>query len=169
MMNVSYHAPYALRRANSTDAGWDLRAVEETVFFRGDRKLVKTGLCLGGRESSPPAWVYPKGFHIDVRGRSSMWKHGFNTFAGLVDEDYHSEILVGLEWTGLQEESGYDNIDYRRRNVWDEDSCLESCYVIKPGHKIAQLVFMDHENMLSLTKLSEPPAPKRGGFGSSGQ
>ena len=167
MMNISYHAPYVLERANSTDAGWDLRAVEETVFFRGDRKLVKTGLCLGGRESSPPAWVYPKGFHIDVRGRSSMWKHGFNTFAGLVDEDYHSEILVGLEWTGLQEESGYDNIDRRLRNVWS--GCPDDCYVIKPGHKIAQLVFMDHENMLSLTKLSEPPAPKRGGFGSSGQ
>lgn len=151
-MNIAYHAPYALERANPTDAGWDLQAVEETVFFRGDRKLVKTGLCLGGRETCPTAWVYPKGFHIDVRGRSSMWKRGFNTFVGLVDEDYHSEILVGLEWTGLQ---GIED--------------LEECYVIQPGDRIAQLVFMDHENRVSLTRLTEPPASRRGGFGSSGQ
>lgn len=167
-MNFAYHAPYALERANPTDAGWDLQAVEETVFFEGERKLVKTGLCLGGRETSPPSWVYPKGFHIDVRGRSSMWKRGFNTFVGLVDEDYRSEILVGLEWTGICD-SGYENIDYRRRDVWAGDSCLQDCYVIKPGDRIAQLVFMDHENMISLTRLTEPPAPKRGGFGSSGQ
>lgn len=150
-MTIEYFAPYVLEKANPLDAGWDIKAVEEVVFAPGDRRLVRTGLYLGRalRGSGSPI-CEARGYHVDIRGRSSMWRRGFNTFAGLVDENYHSEILVGLEFTGL----AYD--DY-------------TCYTISPGDKIAQLVFLSHYSTRDLRLLDAPPDPKRGGFGSSGR
>lgn len=73
-------------RANATDAGLDLSALETTVFEPGQTKLVRTGIAIG----LEPGYV---GLIAD---RSSMAKKGFKTAGGVIDAGYRGEIQVVL-------------------------------------------------------------------------
>lgn len=91
----------------------------------------------------------PVGFEAQVRPRSGMAiKHGITVInsPGTIDADYRGEVKVGLV-----------NISH--------DS-----YTIKPGDRIAQMVFAKHETIswLQVELLSETDRGE-GGFGHTGK
>lgn len=91
----------------------------------------------------------PVGFEAQVRPRSGMAiKHGITVInsPGTIDADYRGEIKVGLV------------------NISNE------AYTIKPGDRIAQMVFAKHEmvSWLEVELLSETDRGE-GGFGHTGK
>jgi len=75
------------KRANPTDAGLDLFAIEDFSIEPGKRFLAKTGLAV----------AVPSGHYGRVADRSgNAWKLGVHTFAGVVDEAYRGELGVVL-------------------------------------------------------------------------
>ncbi len=73
-------------------AGWDLRAIEETVVTSGNSTKVKTGLKI----------AIPSGFEGQVRARSSLAAKGLilPNAPGTIDADYRGELMVLLTWIG---------------------------------------------------------------------
>lgn len=68
-------------------AGFDLRAVEDTVLGVGQRKVIPTGF----------AWSIPDEFVGQIWPRSGIAvDHGIDTLAGLIDPDYTGEVKVVL-------------------------------------------------------------------------
>lgn len=91
----------------------------------------------------------PVGFEAQIRPRSGMAiKHGITAInsPGTIDADYRGEIKVGLV------------------NISNE------AYTIKPGERIAQMVFSKHETVswLEVELLSETDRGE-GGFGHTGK
>ena len=133
-------------RANDTDAGVDLYALEDTFIPVGYTKLVPTGIAV----------KIDKGYVGKVEDRSSMAKKGIRTGAGIVDAGYSGELGVVI---------------HNLNNRTTRDSVLHfSGYQIKAGDKIAQLLI----EKISLPKVKEVKIlwkSKRGnnGFGSSGR
>jgi dUTP pyrophosphatase len=90
----------------------------------------------------------PVGFEAQVRPRSGLAiKHGITIInsPGTIDADYRGEVKVGLV------------------NISNEE------YVIKPGERIAQIVFAKHETIkwLEVELLSDTDRGE-GGFGHTG-
>lgn len=76
-----------LTRAYSTDAGMDIRSLEDYTLFPKERHCFKTGIKL----------LIPEGHVVDVRPRSGLAvKNGIDTLAGVVDEGYISDVGVVL-------------------------------------------------------------------------
>jgi dUTP pyrophosphatase len=76
-------------RANKTDSGLDLYAVEDFALLPGHRTLAKTGLAM----------ALPHGYEGQVRPRSGLAiKNGVTVLnaPGTIDEDYRGEICVIL-------------------------------------------------------------------------
>jgi dUTP pyrophosphatase len=91
----------------------------------------------------------PVGFEAQVRPRSGLAiKHGITVInsPGTIDADYRGEIKVGLV------------------NISNE------AYIIKPGERIAQMVFAKHETIkwLEVELLSDTDRGE-GGFGHTGK
>lgn len=75
--------------AHESDAGMDVRSVEDAEIAPGGRTLIKTGLVAN----------IPQGFEIQVRPRSGLaLKHGVTVLntPGTVDSGYRGEIGVIL-------------------------------------------------------------------------
>jgi dUTP pyrophosphatase len=127
-------------RAYAGDAGLDLVACERHELAPGGRALVGTGIAV----------AIPEGHAGLVTPRSGLAAdHGItivNT-PGLVDAGYRGELRVILHNTDLGEP-----------------------FVVEPGMRIAQLVFVAVPDA-RLQEVAELPASERGegGFGSSGQ
>jgi dUTP pyrophosphatase len=71
------------------DAGLDLYAIEECIFYPGTRKLIGTGIAI----------ELPPGFEAQVRPRSSMAHlYGITVLnsPGTIDSEYRGEIKVLL-------------------------------------------------------------------------
>ena len=68
------------------DAGFDIRAAENSIIEPGEQKLISTGL----KASIPLAWV---GI---IKDRSSMAIKGIRSHAGVIDASYRGEIKVLL-------------------------------------------------------------------------
>lgn len=70
-------------------AGCDIHANEDTIIWPGDRKLIKTGICM----------EIPDGYECQIRPRSGLaLKSGivvFNT-PSTIDSDYRGEVCVLL-------------------------------------------------------------------------
>ena len=165
-MRVEIKCPYEVKKANPTDAGWDLRCLEELVFEPGDVKFVETGCqlnilqewglpffnigCQGDRGGAPMDIPCGRGYtpeckfglEVQVRGRSSLAKKGLFVHLGTVDETYHSSIKVVMYYLGKDKLS------------------------IPSGDRIAQLVFATFlpVEFIEVKSVVED----RGGFGSSG-
>lgn len=127
-----------------TDAGWDIRTAEDVTFQPGERKFIRTGVALkapvvGHREIPEPIW------DIQVRGRGSLWKRGFNWHFGTGDFEFNSEYMIGLEWTGKEE------------------------ITLPRGERLAQFVFYANMDQFYMCPVSKPFPEKRGGFGHSGK
>ena len=74
-------------QSNSSDAGWDMYALEDTVLEPSSRTLVKTGVSL----EIPPDFV---GL---IWPRSGLAvKSGIDVFAGVVDSGYRGDVGVCL-------------------------------------------------------------------------
>jgi len=74
-------------KAHAGDLGYDLFAVEDTVIYAGETKLVPTGIAI----------QFPEGYGALIRDRSSVaTKRGLFTVAGVIDNGYIGEIKIAL-------------------------------------------------------------------------
>ena len=75
--------------AHASDAGMDVRSVEDVVIPAGGRALVRTGLVM----------LLPPGYEAQVRPRSGLaLKHGITVLntPGTIDSGYRGEVGVIL-------------------------------------------------------------------------
>lgn len=129
--------------ATAGSAAMDLRACIETpiTLEPGERTLVKTGLAIN---------MMDPGLVAIVASRSGLsLKHGIRVAQGIgvIDADYHGEIAVILTNDGTES------------------------YQIKPGERIAQLMFQPVVRVqLSYTDTFTTVTERgEGGFGSTGK
>ncbi|CBQ73304.1 probable dUTP pyrophosphatase [Sporisorium reilianum SRZ2] len=123
-------------RGSALAAGYDLYAAEKVVLPRGGRKVVQTGICL----------AIPTGHYGRVAPRSGLAsKHGIDTGAGVIDEDYRGLLGVLLF------------------NFGDAD------FTINEGDRIAQLIIekISTPEVQEVDSLDET-LRGAGGFGSTG-
>lgn len=79
-------------KANKTDAGYDLYAIENYEIPSGCRKGIKTGIAL----------AIPNGYVGLIWPRSGLAvKYGIDTLAGVIDSGYRGEIIVMLQNHGV--------------------------------------------------------------------
>tara|TARA_B110000444_G_scaffold234065_1_gene244058 strand:+ start:4995 stop:5447 length:453 start_codon:yes stop_codon:yes gene_type:complete len=73
-------------------AGWDLRALEDTVVMKGISTKISTGLAV----------AIPEGWEGQIRSRSSLGAKGMimPNGVGTIDSDYRGELLVLATWIG---------------------------------------------------------------------
>lgn len=75
-------------KANLTDAGYDLYAVEETVIPARGRSIVRTGISM----------AIPNGHVGLIWPRSGLAvKSGIDVLAGVVDSGYRGEVCIVLQ------------------------------------------------------------------------
>lgn len=160
-----------LSPAQPGDAGVDIYAAEDAVILPGERKLIRTGICL----------ALPPGHEAQVRPRSgNALKLGLTVLntPGTVDEGYRGEVgvivynanpVVTREFvtTLLNVLTGQEDAD-DLSDQFDEDS-IANAIRIDRGQKIAQLVFAQYVR-LKPEIVTELPVSVRGegGFGSTG-
>ena len=90
---LSHVAAKPPKRANSTDAGADLHAVENYTLHPGKRVIVDTGLSL----------AIPSGFYGQIAPRSGLAaKNGIMTMAGVIDSTYTGTVKVLLFNSGWE-------------------------------------------------------------------
>jgi dUTP pyrophosphatase len=123
--------------ASNRAAGADLYCAEGFTLQPGERKLVPTGLAV----------EIPRGFYGRIAPRSGLAiRHGIDTLAGVIDNDYRGELKVALINLG------------------------DRAVSFKDGERIAQLIIeratecdFTWSDELSVTERAE------GGFGSTGE
>jgi len=79
--------------AHEHDAGFDLRAAEETTLAPGERKCIATGIRV----------AVPQGYAGLIWDRSGLAaRRGLHVFAGVVDAGYRGEVKVVLQNCGKE-------------------------------------------------------------------
>lgn len=137
---LSHPAAKPPKRANSTDAGADLHAVENYILYPGDRITVETGVSL----------AIPEGYYGQIAPRSGLAaRNGIMTMAGVIDSSFRGTVKVLLFNTGHR-----------------TDIPLK----ISTGDRIAQLIILpislaEFSSVESLPDTARGEA----GFGSSGR
>lgn len=128
------------KRATNGSAGYDLYAYEKCVIPKGKQKNIRTQIIM----------AMPPGHCGIIKSRSSLAsKHRVNAQAGLIDNDYHGEVIVVLSNDG-----DYD-------------------FKIEPGDRIAQMIIMecytgDVKEVKSINDIVKR-TNRVGGFGSTGK
>jgi len=130
------------RYATAGAAGLDLPACIEApiILEPGERRVIPTGLAIQIPSRYIVGLIFPRS------GLAA--KHGVSlaNAVGVIDSDYKGELMVALI------------------NYGDKE------YMIKPGERIAQIVFMPlYQVNLVETDSLEATARGAGGFGSTGQ
>ncbi|WP_020394038.1 dUTP diphosphatase [Thiolinea disciformis] len=127
--------------ATEGSAGMDLRAClnEALTLHAGDTQLIPTGMAIYIDNNALAAVILP---------RSGLGhKHGIvlGNLVGLIDSDYQGELMI---------------------SCWNRG---KTSFVIEPGERIAQLVFVPVVQV-TLTQVDEfkPTIRGTGGFGHSG-
>ncbi|KIS68923.1 putative dUTP pyrophosphatase [Mycosarcoma maydis] len=123
-------------RGSALAAGYDLYSAEKVVLPQGGRKVVQTGICV----------AIPDGHYGRVAPRSGLAsKHGIDTGAGVIDQDYRGLLGVLLF------------------NLGEQD------FIINQGDRIAQLILekISTPDVQEVESLSET-LRGAGGFGSTG-
>ena len=88
---LSHPAAKPPKRANLTDAGADIHAVESYILQPGDRIAVETGLSL----------AIPDGFYGQIAPRSGLAaKSGIMTMAGVIDSSFRGTVKALLYNSG---------------------------------------------------------------------
>ncbi|WP_198266527.1 dUTP diphosphatase [sulfur-oxidizing endosymbiont of Gigantopelta aegis] len=127
--------------ATQGSAGMDLRAIldEETPLLPGDTLLIPTGLAIHISNNEMAAIILP---------RSGLGhKHGIvlGNLVGLIDSDYQGQLFV---------------------SCWNRG---KTTFVIKPGERIAQLVFVPVvQAQLKIVESFDQSQRGEGGFGHTG-
>ena len=143
-------------RSNSGDAGYDLFSTEFVKIAPLERVLVSTGICI---EIPKEASCYGR-----VAPRSGLSiKKGLDVMAGVVDSSYRGEVKVVL--INLNKPSILDPSDPMHAINGDPNSVS-----VKPGDRIAQLIFEKITHFESWEEVSDISERSRGegGFGSTG-
>lgn len=90
---LSHPAAKPPKRANSTDAGADLHAVENYVLHPGERIMIETGISL----------AIPEGCYGQIAPRSGLAaKHGVMTMAGVIDSSFRGTVKAILYNSGKE-------------------------------------------------------------------
>lgn len=134
-------------RANVNDAGYDLKSVEHVTIPRGERRLIKTGISI----------AIPANYYGRIAPRSGLaLKNGIDVMAGVIDSTYRGEIGVILLNT--------------EKPTQDLNSSDGAPFVVKPGDKIAQIIF-EACHTASFVESEQLTETQRAdlGFGSSGR
>lgn len=126
-------------RGSKGAAGYDLYTIESKIIKPFTSEVFKTGICMD----------IPTGLYGKIHPRSGLdIKHNIGPLAGLIDEDYRAEIMVGL---------------YNKSNKE---------YQVNQGDRIAQIVFAKYEilNIKEVDNMEELTNTERGSgrFGSTG-
>lgn len=144
--------PAKLPTQKSGDIGWDLYATNYAEIMPGMHPaLIHTGVILANWPQDLVSSVSSKDastVFAKVEGRSSLAKRGVITVGGIIDSSYRGEIVVML-------------------------ASLSDSVSVKPGDKIAQLVFyraLGVDCGFELEETGEIQQTGRGsnGFGSTG-
>ena len=79
-------------QGSKSAAGWDLRALEDTVVTKGVSTKIRTGLAV----------AIPEGWEGQIRSRSSLGAKGMimPNGVGTIDSDYRGELMVLATWIG---------------------------------------------------------------------
>ena len=79
-------------QGSKSAAGWDLRALEDTVVEKGKSSKIRTGLAV----------AIPEGWEGQIRSRSSLGAKGMimPNGVGTIDSDYRGELMVLATWIG---------------------------------------------------------------------
>lgn len=138
------------RRASEGAAGFDLVACieEEITLAPGESKVIPSGLAVHIGDPSVAAIVLPRsGLGI---------KKGvvLSNLVGLIDSDYQGEIKLGL-WNRNPVGGGQEN---------------DGTVVIKPGDRVAQLVFIPVvlPELILTEEFDSETVRGEGGLGSTG-
>ena len=127
--------------ATDGSAGMDLRAIldEETELSSGETLLIPTGMAIHIADNSMAAVILP---------RSGLGhKHGIvlGNLVGLIDSDYQGQLFV---------------------SCWNRGN---TSFVIKPGERIAQLVFVPViQANFNIVESFDESLRGAGGFGHTG-
>jgi len=135
-------------KSHSTDAGWDLYALKNYSIRGGFRSTIKTGV----------SFEIPDGMVGLIWPRSGLAaKQGIDVLAGVIDSGYRGEIKVCL-------------LNTTKHGAWEYDDSPEVVVDIKPGDRIAQIIFhrLPSINMHEVDELSDSERDKQG-FGGSGK
>lgn len=143
------------KRANPEgDAGYDLFSTEYLEIAPFERKLISTGVAL----------EIPEGYYGRIAPRSGLaLKNGIDVMAGVIDSSYRNEIkvlLINLNCiTALSS----------NENIIEAFSKKQNSIIIKPGDRIAQIIFERcyTADLLKVDNLSDS-VRGLGGFGSTG-
>ena len=138
-ITLSHPAAKPPKRANPTDAGADLHAVENYILHPGDRITVETGLSL----------AIPSGFYGQIAPRSGLAaKNGVMTMAGVIDSTYVGQVKVLL---------------------YNSSQAGSPPIRISTGDRVAQLIILPISLAEFSPVESLPETARgQGGFGSSG-
>ena len=79
-------------QGSNSAAGWDLRALEDTIVVKGSSTKIRTGLAV----------AIPEGWEGQIRSRSSLGAKGMimPNGVGTIDSDYRGELMVLAKWIG---------------------------------------------------------------------
>ena len=130
------------RYATAGAAACDLTAaVEQPILLKaGESVSIPTGIAISMEQS---------GYVAIICARSGLaFRHGLNLVNGIgvIDEDYRGEICVGLRYNSSAD------------------------YVIQPGERIAQMMFMPYVQASFIVADSLDDTERgEGGFGSTGK
>lgn len=83
-------------QGSKSAAGWDLRALEDTLVRKGSSTKIRTGLAV----------AIPEGWEGQIRSRSSLGAKGMimPNGIGTIDSDYRGELMVLATWIGEGEQ-----------------------------------------------------------------
>lgn len=143
-------------RAYEGDCGWDLFSTEYITILPFGYALISTGIKL----------QMPKGVYGRISSRSGLAvKHGIEVGAGIIDEGYTNEIKVLLRNFNFNLQS---LVDYLQPNAYNSLFGFKQTYVVKPGDKIAQIIFSPYfaPKLVEVNELEETERDTKG-FGSS--
>jgi len=128
--------------ATDGSAGMDMRACidDELVVEPGETRLIPTGMAIYIADNNLAAILLP---------RSGLGhKHGLvlGNLTGLIDSDYQGQVFI---------------------SCWNRS---KNAYVVKPGERIAQMVFIPVERVeFEVVDEFEETDRGEGGFGHSGK
>ena len=133
-------------RANKTDAGFDICAIEDCTINPISAVSIRTGLAIEA----------PEGHYLQIAPRSGLAiKKGIAVLAGVIDRGYTGEIIVRL---------------YNTYSGTDKDGKCSAVYQVKAGDRIAQVVPVKiHEGDMAEVDSLENTDRGGNGFGSTGR
>ena len=154
--------------AHDTDAGMDICANEKVTLAPGETNLIHTGIKL----------AIPEGYECQVRPRSGL---SLNTplrvanAPGTIDAGYRDEVCVIMQNTSDAYEIWANRVMVREdtpanHHLVSEKGNKQGWYEIKPGDRIAQLVFAKYEKteFEVVEDVKAIGGDRGGGFGSTG-